>query len=340
MPQVTALPKHTSAVGRIDAIDITKGALVVLMVVYHCLNYSTQYNLPFRYLFFLPPSFILISGFLLSHVYLARSRTIDWRLTRRLFVRGTKLFVLFAALNIIAQFVRSQNYHRPALGLRGFIAEWEEVFVWGGSHVAAFDILLPIAYLLLFAPLLLWVRRAQRWALAALTVALLGLCAWLDRTGGCPPNIGLITAGVVGMLIGQLPNSAMSAAAGLLPVTVPAYVLHFWIGMKLGQPFLHQMIGAVLAVMIIYGFGLLGGSKGWASRRLIVLGQYSLVAYIGQIGLFQIYTHVLGRPEPSSGALVAMFATVLVLTAATVEFADWGQTRSKIFQAFYRSVVP
>ena len=38
---------------RIDALDMTKGVLVVAMVIYHSLNYSTDYTLGFKYLPFL-----------------------------------------------------------------------------------------------------------------------------------------------------------------------------------------------------------------------------------------------------------------------------------------------
>jgi peptidoglycan/LPS O-acetylase OafA/YrhL len=92
--------------------------------------------------------------------------------------------------------------------------------------------------------------------------------------------------------------------------------------------------------MIIYGFGLLGGSKGWASRRLIVLGQYSLVAYIGQIGVFQVYTHVFGRPEPTFGNILLMFGVALSITLLAVELIGWARARSKSLQLFYRAIAP
>ena len=40
---------------------MTKGVLVMAMVVYHSFNYSTDLALGFKYLPFLPPSFILIT---------------------------------------------------------------------------------------------------------------------------------------------------------------------------------------------------------------------------------------------------------------------------------------
>ena len=42
--------------------------LVVCMVLYHSLDYSTELYLAFKYMSFLPPSFILITGFLMSRI--------------------------------------------------------------------------------------------------------------------------------------------------------------------------------------------------------------------------------------------------------------------------------
>jgi hypothetical protein len=91
----------------------------------------------------------------------------------------------------------------------------------------------------------------------ALTVGLLVTCTVIDRHGECPVNLALITAGTLGMLLGSLPASVVNCAARWLPFTLPAYVVHSLIGLKLGQPFLHQMIGALLAVVVLYGLAIL-----------------------------------------------------------------------------------
>ena len=39
---------------RLAYLDMTKGILVLLMVIYHSLNYTNQYQLAFRYLSFCP----------------------------------------------------------------------------------------------------------------------------------------------------------------------------------------------------------------------------------------------------------------------------------------------
>lgn len=325
---------------RIDALDFTKGCLVVIMVVYHCLNYSTQYYLAFRYLSFLPPSFILITGFILSHIYMTRGATGHGGLARRLVTRGLKLIALFTALNIAGLFVRSRNYHGPSRGIGNFFESWAEIFIWGGSRGAAFEILLPIAYLLLLAPALLWATRQHRAVLPVLTLALLGTCLALDRTVGCPQNLSMIAAGILGMLLGLVPRDALDRLGRLLPATLLLYVAEVMIGLHFTHALLHQWAGAVLVLAIIYGSGVLAGSIAWPSRRLIVLGQYSLVAYIVQIAILQAYSHVLGRPPPISVGMLLMLSFTLFLTMVAVEVTRWGENRSPVFRRVYRAIIP
>src|SRR5262249_39457158 len=89
--------------GRIASFDFIKGPLVLVMVLYHWLNYfvGLQWS-GYRYLRFLTPSFIFITGFLVSYIYLAKYSYDDPRLRRRLVRRGGKLLLLFVLLNVVA----------------------------------------------------------------------------------------------------------------------------------------------------------------------------------------------------------------------------------------------
>src|SRR5271163_912176 len=96
--QATAsLPKAQ----RISGLDFTKGALVLIMVLYHWINYfiGPQWEY-YQYLRFLTPSFIFITGFMISNVYLSKYDAADPRLPKRLFTRGLKLLAIFVALNV------------------------------------------------------------------------------------------------------------------------------------------------------------------------------------------------------------------------------------------------
>lgn len=81
---------------RNEALDFTKGALVLCMVLYHWLNYFHGLQGPvYRYLRFLPPSFIFITGFLVSNAYLRKYDIRDPRLPKRLVIRGLKILGVF-----------------------------------------------------------------------------------------------------------------------------------------------------------------------------------------------------------------------------------------------------
>ncbi len=91
---------------RIPALDFTKGALVLIMVLYHWMNYFLNLSWDLlKYLHFLTPSFIFITGFMVSNVYLSKYAAADPRLSKRLFTRGLKLLAIFLVLNLARIFV-------------------------------------------------------------------------------------------------------------------------------------------------------------------------------------------------------------------------------------------
>src|SRR5262249_6188838 len=110
----------------------------------------------YKYLRFLTPSFIFISGFLVSHVYLARAKTDRVRVSRRLAERGFKILGIFVFLNLVRTFlipdVRRGIMPSEAWSLRNLAA----IYLTGnvsaaGGKAAAFYILVPISYLLLLS---------------------------------------------------------------------------------------------------------------------------------------------------------------------------------------------
>ena len=139
-------------VERNGALDYVKGALVMLMVLYHWLNYfiGAEWS-GYRYLRFLTPSFIFITGFLVSHVYLARYPADSRMLRRRLVQRGTKLLLLFGVLNLADTAVSVHGYEISLLVKSWPVSRIVAVFVTGEAG-ASFSILVPIAYLLMLAP--------------------------------------------------------------------------------------------------------------------------------------------------------------------------------------------
>src|SRR5580698_1782355 len=96
---------------RLPALDFTKGVLVLIMVLYHWINYFVGIDWPYyRYLRFLTPSFIFVTGFLIAKVYLSRVSQ-NAGVSKRLIVRAGKLLALFVVLNLGRSLLASLSLH-------------------------------------------------------------------------------------------------------------------------------------------------------------------------------------------------------------------------------------
>jgi hypothetical protein len=325
---------ETEKASRVVALDMTKGVLVAFMVLYHSLNYTTQYFLAFRYMAFLPPSFILIVGFLLSSVYSTRYRFNDWRLYKRLLQRGFKLILLFTLLNIAALVSRGEITE----SLQTFFRNAFDIYAMGAGRFAAFEILLPIGYLLMLAPALIFLNYLHRLALPAIAVCLFAVCAVLDHSGASSLNLNMLGAGTLGMVLGRCDFQRLNLLGRFWPVALLAYCIVALVGAVTGQTYLCQILGACAALALIYGLCVKFQEDGWLQGRLLRLGQYSLVSYIVQIGLLQIFVRLLGRPELwSAEFLLFLFGTLSIMTLF-VEAVEWARTRSLGVETLYRAV--
>jgi peptidoglycan/LPS O-acetylase OafA/YrhL len=329
---------RTAARPRIAALDMTKGGLVVCMVVYHSLNYSTQRGLGFRYLAFLPPSFIIITGFLLSSVYLSRYSVRDWRLHSRLIVRGLKLFSLFTVLNVLVQLFVSHGLRGQMVGLATFCARWADTYISGNGRLAVFEVLLPISYLLLLSPILLVADRLHWLVTPILTMIAIGSLTILDCEGISWMNASLLSAGVLGMLLGRISVPRLNVLGTYWIGAMLVYAGYFTITQMRGETYWLQLLGAVLALAGLYGVSVRLGFDSWISARLERLGKYSLVAYVGQILILQVVSRWTGHPEPDSPGLIFLCLLTLVVTAAAVEVLHWLRARVRVVDATFEAV--
>jgi peptidoglycan/LPS O-acetylase OafA/YrhL len=322
---------------RIEALDMTKGVLVVCMVIYHSFNYSRDYSLGFKLLPFLPPSFILITGFLLGRIYLSGSRKTPSPLLRPC-LRGFRLVAIFTLLNVVAQIAGRQHPVVQTQGLGYFFDHWFEVYVTGEGRLAAFEVLLPISYLLILAPLLCFMDRLNRYLLPALALSLVVISTISEQQGELYANLHLLTAGIIGMILGRVDIQVFFKLGRLSLAWIAAYGLYLAAAFQIGQIAIMQLIGACLALMVLFSLCIWLGKQGFIQRLLVALGRYSLVGYILQIALLQILVRLLGRLTQYSAAFFTeMFAVLLILVIA-VCLLDWVRKASRNIDLLYRAI--
>ena len=323
---------------RIDELDMTKGVLVVLMVVYHTLNYSTNYRLSFLYLPFLPPSFILITGFLIGRLYLRGNSAVTSGTLMRLAFRGVRLVAIFTVLNLLAQLVGRNKPSGPAgeFGVH-FFDYWFEIYVLGGA-AAAFEVLLPIAYLLILAPVLLLLARVSRLIPPIVSLAVIAASIAVERWEEPCVNLTLLSAGFLGVMIGSFGGPILRLGR-YWPIAAAAYLGYTLILRSVGQTVVMQLIGASLAVVAIFSICAALGTNGFLRQRVVTLGRHSLLAYIFQIAFLQVLSRLIGRYPPWSVPFILEMLFVLLSMICVIEFTNWLRKQNRPFAFVHDAVL-
>lgn len=327
------------SISRIHAIDFTKGVLVLLMVVYHVLNYLQFGSAPHDYIGFLPSSFIMITGFLVAHVYLTAHRLSVPRLGRRLGTRAFKLLLIFTCLNVAAQMIWSTNRYGAELSVHGFFRKWFSVYITGDARGVAFDVLVAISYTLLLAIPVLSIQAAKPRFLALLAIATFALCATIGACGWSVNNLNLVSAGIIGMWLGTQEQKAVDWVAGSWQFVLVPVALYFCVVAWGPDNYGSQIVITCLALIVLYSIGHRVRSVGWCFRQVCTLGRYSLVSYIVQIfylqGTRSVERLVLGFPI---SAAFLMTLLISLLTWATVIALDYGRSRVRAVDRLYMFV--
>jgi peptidoglycan/LPS O-acetylase OafA/YrhL len=330
---------------RNPALDFTKGALVLFMVLYHWLNYFISADGDFyRYIRFVTPSFIFISGFLISNIYLAKYEFSDPRLPKRLLQRGLKILAIFVVLNIVISLLLSRSHDGRTLFSLFSASNLFAIYVTGntviagGGKLAAFYVLVPISYLLVLSAGLLILGRFFKYVFQAAFVLSLGSIIAIDLAGFKSANLELLTIGLLGVLFGYIPIDRINRFVRHPYPLVGAYLCYliaitFW-----NAVYPIQVVGVCLSVTLIYLVGSKEGEPGRGRRHVNLLGSYSLFGYIIQIAILQILYRGLRHVHLGREALILSFFAAFALTMISVEVVDRLRARSTVVDKLHKAV--
>ncbi len=332
-----AAAKAAPTSGRDRALDIVKGTLVVFMAVYHAMNIFTNAGPDeYAYVRFVSGSFILISGYIIGKFSEGPFNT-DWRMaSRRLVIRGVKLLILFTTLNLLISVTGVGNSSKGVASISGFMSSMFEIYVIGQPRSASFQILLPIAYLLIVAPALLSLKR-----FAGLLFSASWAMAFAVETAGIESvNLGFVVLGLMGLAGGMWVN-ATSAEIGVSSVwsVLAALATTVWSMRYLNVNLGTYALGTIIILKLLYDLGRLLDPGSVAVRAMILLGHYSLVCYIGQIIFMQMLHRALSRPVWGLGyeVILVVVATIVFMLGASAALARWCES-SKTVAKLYRLI--
>ena len=332
-----------SKAARIPALDFTKGALVLIMVLYHWINYFGGAQ-DHRYLRFLTPSFIFISGFIISNVYVSKYGISNLQLPKRLIQRGLKLLGVFVLLNVTRSFLVLGRSQEKASSAYLSIRSLANIYLIGSgvgggqAKAVAFFILLPISYLLLLSALLLVVSRFYRYTFHVVCLLLLACVVFSNFVGFEIPNLELLAIGLLGVLTGNLPIARVNALVRHPFLLVVAYLVYLGAISYWNVIYPLQIVGVYLSLMILYLLGQQSGEPGMVRRNILLLGNYSLLGYIFQIAILQVLRLGLNHVDSEAAVLVLSFVLAFALTILSVEVVDRTRAESTTMDRLYRAV--
>ncbi len=330
-----AAPRGMRVNTRDAALDFTKGLLVLAMVGYHWANYFVGIEGYFyRFIRFVTPSFVFITGYLISSVYLSRVAREGPSPQSRLAWRGLKLFILFALLNLAGGALMNRNYNGRDLGMEAFFQHWKHIYVYGNGG-AAFLVLLSISYLLWAGAALFSAGRQMRTAALCLTVALVAVIATLAHFHMGSGHLELGALGMCGLCLGLVSRLDHSVRRVPWAAVLVAYVLHWGALMMWGPVFVLQLVAVCLNLLIFYRLGLMAGGS-WLTRTVVLLGTYSLLGYIAQICVLQMLRRVLQPLDDDVWKLVISATGAVVLTVCIVLATHQARRRTAIADRLYR----
>lgn len=333
---------NSAKTSRIVALDFTKGVLVLFMVLYHWLNYFIGPDGDiYKYLRFLTPSFIFITGFLISHVHCAKYGAGNARLSARLLLRGLKILALFLVLNLLISLLLP-NASIGNIFAAHSAANLDAVFVTGNAlygigKSTAFNILVPISYLLLVSALLMPLCRGLKRSFYVIGSVLLVCLILIGAHSVHSANLELLAIGLLGLLVGFTPNVLRKLVEHPYAIIL-AYAAYLAVITVWNVSFPLQVVSVCLSLMLIYLIGDKRGSSEGLQRHILVLGKYSLFAYVSQIAILQLLHRALAHGNLGFGQLALSLLAGLALTIVVTEIVDRVRPQFTIVDVFYRTV--
>jgi hypothetical protein len=302
---------RTSDAGRDLALDFAKGALVVVMVIYHAMNIlSTAGPEDFQHIRFVSGSFIFLSGYVVARFHFERFRADRMGTTGRLLQRGCKLALLFTALNLLIHLTGIGNPGKTQMGILQYAGNLTDIYIFGDSRYASFQILLPIAYLLMLSPAVLLLGGTGK----TRTLALLAMAFACTLVPIESPHWEFSVLGIIGLAAGMLEDISgkpFSTANSLLA----AVGLAACIGLMgfFSRHLATYALGIAIITKLLYDLGKAARLPQTLVQALVLLGEYSLPCYLAQIAILRILFIGLAGERLALGVEMAMF--ILATTA-------------------------
>ena len=335
----------TDPIRRDSALDMVKGMLVIGMLIIHSSTLFLEQIELRRLIYpdmlgFVSGSWLLVSGYLLGLHYKSSFVSTPAVITYRLLNRGWRLVVIFVVSNLLLGRISLLDCLANGSAAR---CDLTNIFLVGDGTLA-FEVLLGIGYVLMFAPFILWLSTRVMVVVVLTWVIFLSV---IQAAGVKLPMLSwMLACGFAGILLGSFlhPGEVQRILIKHRGVVIFA-ALSFWAAyalltqshvVKMTSPFFYiAQIVAILSLLYLVGEKML--QVGWLNRPMTVMAHYSLLAYIGQIALLQFLNYLLPDESWLRG-FVSSFTLVLFILLGGLYLLSYLRGRLSVVDKVYRAV--
>lgn len=322
------------------ALDMTKGLMVIGMLLTHANNMFADfaaYELIYPGLIgFISGAWLFVAGYIVGLRSGTSFRRAPGLVTRRLLSRGVRLVGVFVVSNLLLG-----HLSPAACGVAGDRCDLLEIFVLGDDR-QAFEVLLGIGYVLIFAPIFLRLPRAST---ALIVVVLVIGLSVLEAAGLVIPLLAwMLACGFAGIALGLYYSPAEVRAAGSPSAGVMVAMLVWVVTKALNVTGMVSSISPVVYVphvvsslWLLYVAGEHLKTVTIARRPLALMAQYSLLAYMGQMLLLQVW-RILTADVPGLRTLPVSMVAVLAALLLSLATLSALRRRSRVVDSMYRAV--
>lgn len=325
---------------RDDTLDFVRGLCVLGIIVHHCLDYFLTGTLLHRYMRFTSGSFLFLAGFVLTHVALPKydMATDGKKFVIRYTVRGLKLIVLVIIINLFLKMIFDIKSFSRFDYSRVWFLIWD-VLIVGNYLLIAFDLLIPIGYTIIAVGVISFLSVDRKWIIIIITILLVCICSvfFIDQSGAY--NFLYLTIGLCGASIGLIAQDKIESPPLYILIIIFLVFISLLIYIPLGRLYYPIYILNVIAnIFFFYQLGRRIRLSSFISKSMLILGRYSLFAYLFQIAILQFQRRIPPRLNGFTHNIFWVFFFTFVATIAASFLVDWLQSRSSRFKWLYRFI--
>ncbi len=328
------------AIKRNVQLDVIKGGLVLVMLVYHCISVSSFASLRvvLNHIQFIHTAFLVMFGFLCGYHYYPSARIEPVKIRKKLLTRAIKILIIFLGGNV---FFHLLGFGQPGMARLQAIPiaqRMMEILLKVPGDILAFEILYLIAVFMFVAAFIISFPFTKLITCALILLPMVASNKLIYYNAfGC-------TGMLIGILVQERRLDGIARRFDRLLWLFPILLAIRHVSIPDWEsiiPFQSGRMMFILLETLLWFYSFLWAarllSRPWLNEQVVLFGAYTLPAYIMQMVLARV-TYVILNRAGFTNFSYCIFCVVIVMisTGVVVNGMDYLRRNWPVANRAYR----